>query len=160
MNNDAATLVSAADFLAHWQGHRRLSRRVVEAFPDDQLFTFSAGGMRTAGKLMLEVLFMPEPTLQGVATGDWSSKATASLNTIDTKAALLKAWDGVTAAIDEIWATIPEERFLLVDTAFGQWRWSNVNTLRYLVDNEIHHRGQCYVYLRLLGIEPPAFPER
>ena len=30
----------------------------------------------------------------------------------------------------------------------------------YAVDNEIHHRGQGMVYLRALGIEPPAFPDR
>jgi uncharacterized damage-inducible protein DinB len=30
----------------------------------------------------------------------------------------------------------------------------------YVVDNEIHHRRQGYVYLRALGIEPPAFFER
>jgi uncharacterized damage-inducible protein DinB len=28
------------------------------------------------------------------------------------------------------------------------------------VDNEIHHRGQGTVYLRLLGIMPPEFWER
>ena len=30
----------------------------------------------------------------------------------------------------------------------------------YTIDNEIHHRGQGYVYLRALGLEPPAFYER
>jgi uncharacterized damage-inducible protein DinB len=30
----------------------------------------------------------------------------------------------------------------------------------YWIDNEIHHRGQGYVYLRALGIEPPAFYDR
>jgi uncharacterized damage-inducible protein DinB len=32
--------------------------------------------------------------------------------------------------------------------------------LLYCIDNEIHHRGQGYVYLRALGIEPPPFWER
>jgi uncharacterized damage-inducible protein DinB len=31
---------------------------------------------------------------------------------------------------------------------------------QYWIDNEIHHRGQAYVYLRALGIEPPAFYDR
>jgi uncharacterized damage-inducible protein DinB len=30
----------------------------------------------------------------------------------------------------------------------------------YVIDNEVHHRGQGYVYLRALGIEPPPFYER
>ncbi len=32
--------------------------------------------------------------------------------------------------------------------------------LLYGLENEIHHRGQGFVYLRELGIEPPAFYER
>jgi uncharacterized damage-inducible protein DinB len=32
--------------------------------------------------------------------------------------------------------------------------------IQYVIDNEIHHRGQGYVYLRELGIEPPPFWER
>ena len=30
----------------------------------------------------------------------------------------------------------------------------------YVIDNEVHHRGQGYVYLRAMGIEPPPFYER
>jgi uncharacterized damage-inducible protein DinB len=32
--------------------------------------------------------------------------------------------------------------------------------LLYVIDNEVHHRGQGYVYLRALGITPPPFYER
>jgi uncharacterized damage-inducible protein DinB len=35
-----------------------------------------------------------------------------------------------------------------------------VATLLYFLDNEIHHRAQGFVYLRELGIEPPAFYRR
>ena len=40
------TVITAEELLEHWQGHRRLTRRVIEAFPDDQLFSFAVGGMR------------------------------------------------------------------------------------------------------------------
>ena len=32
--------------LEHWQGHRRVTRRMIEAFPEDKLFTYSIGAMR------------------------------------------------------------------------------------------------------------------
>ncbi len=32
-----------------------------------------------------------------------------------------------------------------------------IGTILYAIDNEIHHRGQGYVYLRALTIEPPSF---
>ena len=33
-------------------------------------------------------------------------------------------------------------------------------SLEVMLRHEIHHRGQGYVYLRALGIEPPPFWER
>jgi len=57
-------------------------------------------------------------------------------------------------------AKIPAARFQEVDTAFGQWKMPIWDLLLYIRDNEIHHRGQGYVYLRSLGIEPPHFWER
>jgi hypothetical protein len=36
------TFLTPAALLEHWQGHRRLTRRVIVAFPDDQLFTISS----------------------------------------------------------------------------------------------------------------------
>jgi uncharacterized damage-inducible protein DinB len=34
---------------------------------------------------------------------------------------------------------------------------SHFARLQYALENEIHHRGQGYTYLRMLGIEPPEF---
>ena len=44
--------------------------------------------------------------------------------------------------------------------AFGQYTGVLHDLILYVIDNEIHHRGQGYVYLRALGIEPPPFYER
>jgi uncharacterized damage-inducible protein DinB len=77
-----------------------------------------------------------------------------------TKAALLVLWDQATEEIVEIWPEIPAQRFAEIDKAFGQWENSGINTILYGIENEIHHRGQGYVYLRALGIEPPAFYDR
>ena len=148
--------ISAPDMLAHWQGHRRLTRRVIEAFPDDKLFTFSLGAMRTFGELASEMLFMAAPMAHGLATGDWAFAP----RTITTKADLLASWDESTRAIDESWARIPAERFQETLTSFGQYTGTGHWQVTYVVDNEIHHRGQGYVYLRALGIAPPAFWER
>jgi hypothetical protein len=37
----AAPIMSSQQLLEHWQGHRALTRRVIDAFPDDKLFTYS-----------------------------------------------------------------------------------------------------------------------
>jgi len=141
--------------LAHWQGHRRLTRRVIEAFPEDKLGTFSVGGMRPFGALAMEMLVMAAPMVRGAATGEWATPDWAAAPL--PKAELLRRWDESTAEIDELWPSIPAARFQETMTAFGQYTDRLHALLLYVVDNEVHHRGQGYVYLRALGIEPPAF---
>jgi uncharacterized damage-inducible protein DinB len=155
--SSSALVISPEQFLRHWQGHRGLTRRVIAAFPDDKLFTYSSGGMRPFSGLAMEFLGMGVPTLHGVITGEWKSYASA---TATTKADILRLWDEATAEINTLWPTIPPGRFQEVDTAFGQWKMPIYDLLLYIIDNEIHHRGQGYVYLRELGIEPPPFYER
>jgi len=153
-----STLFIGADaLLAHWQGHRRLTRRVIDAFPDDKLFTFSVGGMRPFGALALEMITMAVPMVHGALTGDW----TASQNRDPRpKAEVVRLWDESTQQLDALWPQLPPQRFQETLTAFGQYPGVLHDLILYVIDNEIHHRGQGYVYLRALGIEPPPFYER
>ena len=93
----SSTFISAPNLLTHWQGHRRLSRRVIEAFPEDKLFTYSIGGMRPFGKLALEFLGMAEPMVRGVVTSEWKAYEAAAA---PSKADILRMWDETTAELD------------------------------------------------------------
>lgn len=143
--------------LAHWQGHRRLTRRVIEAFPDDKFGAFSVGGMRPFAVMAVELLRMAAPTVRGVLTDKWEEGL--SRDTLP-KAEVLKLWDQSTKEIDALWPKIPAARFAETVKAYGQWEMPARDIILYVVDNEIHHRAQGYVYLRALGIEPPHFWER
>jgi uncharacterized damage-inducible protein DinB len=152
-----ASFITPDALLAYWQGHRRLTRRVIDVFPDDQLFTFSIGGMRPFGTLALEILGMAVPMLQGIATNKWDWTMTQDRK---PKSEILDLWDQSTDQIDGLWAEIPPARFHETMTAFGQYTGVVHDLLLYVIDNEIHHRGQGYVYLRALNIQPPPFYER
>jgi uncharacterized damage-inducible protein DinB len=152
-----AGVMTPEAMLSHWQGHRGLTRRVIEAFPEDQLFTFSVGGMRPFGALALEMLSMAVPMMRGAVNGDWSISFDRDER---PKADILREWDEHTAELNALWAELPAERFHETLTAFGQYTGKLHDLLFYVIDNEIHHRGQGYVYLRALGVEPPPFWER
>jgi uncharacterized damage-inducible protein DinB len=159
-NTPTAYVFSADTFLAHWQGHRGLTRRVIEAFPEDALFNYSLGGMRPFAALALEMIGMARYGMEGVATGVWPEATAEGESQPTTKAALLRQWDEATAVIESWWPRIPPERFHQVDKAFGLYEGPMYWTLSYFLDNEVHHRGQGYVYLRSLGMEPPPFWDR
>jgi uncharacterized damage-inducible protein DinB len=153
----STAFISPEALLSHWQGHRRLSRRVIDAFPEDKLFSFSIGGMRPFGALAREMLSMAVPTVRGIVSGDWNSPS--DRGTLP-KAEILRLWDESTEQLNLLWPQIPPERFHETLTAFGQYTGLVHDLVLYIIDNEIHHRGQGYVYLRALGIAPPPFWER
>jgi uncharacterized damage-inducible protein DinB len=157
MSSTSTCFITGDALLSHWQAHRRLTRRTIDTFPDDKLFTFSIGGMRTFGELAMEIVTMGAPMLRGLTggePGDFRDR------TPRPKQDLLRLWDETTTAIDALWKNLPGDKFSETMTAFGEYTAPLHDLILYVIDNEIHHRGQGYVYLRALGIEPPAFYDR
>jgi uncharacterized damage-inducible protein DinB len=156
-NNSSDPVITSDAFLEHWQGHRRVTRRFIQVFPENEFFQFSIGGMRPFSDLVMEFIGMGAPTLKGLATGDWSYQETPKPK---SRAEALRLWDEKTEEINRLWRELPAEAFQKSHLAFGQWESKGHDLLLYVIDNEIHHRAQASVYLRSLGIEPPAFPDR
>ena len=51
-----ALVITPEALQQHWQGHRNLTRRVIEAFPEKELFQFSIGGMRSFSDMASELI--------------------------------------------------------------------------------------------------------
>lgn len=161
---EVKTFVGAEDLLNEWVGHRRLTRRVIEAFPEDILFTYRIGTMRTFADMVKELLDIGGPGVKGIVTDSWTNTGGFIEHTFtseqQTKEYLLQQWDLATEEIINWFPQISAERFQETVLAFGQYEGQVYSTILYFIDNEIHHRAQGYVYLRSLGIEPPAFWNR
>lgn len=152
-------LINADDLLNQWQGHRGLTRRVIEAFPEKDLFEYSIGGMRPFSKIVMELLAIADQGIREIATGQ-SVELKEDLSELNTKEKLLQSWDETTEEINKYWPQISPERFQETINLFGQFNYPVIYNIQYFIDNEIHHRGQGYVYLRALGVEPPPFWDR
>lgn len=154
-----ANLLTPSEFLNHWLGHRNLTRRYIEAFPEKELFTFSIGGMRTFSQLSEEMLAVGPPGLKAIV-GTEDVAFTEDLGLDGSKTRLLALWDQSNQEITQLWEQLPDQRFNEVVTIFGQYTAKIWDHIFYFIDNEVHHRAQGSVYLRALGIEPPKFWER
>ncbi|HKZ37217.1 MAG TPA: hypothetical protein VJ184_06180 [Chryseolinea sp.] len=72
--NVLSTLVITPEqLLQHWQGHRRLTRKVIEAFPEDEFYNYSIGGMRPFAELAMEMISMADPGITGIVTRGWQT---------------------------------------------------------------------------------------
>lgn len=140
--------------------NRRLTVRTIEAFPEDKLFTFAPlEPLRPFSKMILEILDIERGYIRGIALGEW--EYSQPFADISTKAELLNGCYETKEDVQKWWSKITEERLHTVekDPFFGG-EMSHFERLQYALENEIHHRGQGFIYLRILGIEPPAFWER
>jgi len=151
--------MSTEQLLKHWQGHRNLTRRVIEAFPEKELFEFSIGGMRPFAKLAIELISIAGPGLKGIVDHQ-EEKFSEEAFQPKTKEEILAKWDSETEVINHYFNLISEERFQEMFNLFGQYEFPVYQNILYFIDNEVHHRGQGYTYLRALGIDPPFFWER
>lgn len=154
-----AEVISKEDLLKHWQGHRSLTRRVIEAFPEKEFFGFSIAGMRTPAQLTTELLSIGAPALKAIVDRD-SKPYSENGFVLGSKEQFLKKWDDWTDSINANWEELEVEDFSQTFNLFGQYEFPIVQNILYFIDNEIHHRGQMYVYLRALNIDPPFFWER
>ncbi|MGC4040748.1 MAG: DinB family protein [Flavobacterium sp.] len=157
MNTPA--VLSKEQLLRHWLGHRFVTRRVMEAFPEKEFFEFTIGGMRPFSELASELLSIAVPALKAIISRDTNPYTEEGFK-LATKAEYLEKWDDATNEIISLWPQIKEEDFNETFKLFGQYEFPIYQNILYFIDNEIHHRGQGYVYLRALGIEPPFFWER
>ncbi|HRO44139.1 MAG TPA: DinB family protein [Flavipsychrobacter sp.] len=157
--NQTAVVIAPEELLKHWQGHRDLTRRAIVAFPEKEFFEFSIGGMRPFSDMVMELLGIAAPGLREIVEGN-TSDLVEHFEHGGKKENILNAWDAATEQINELFAQIPVERFHEHINLFGKYEGSIWSTIFYFIDNEIHHRGQGYVYLRALGIEPPFFWDR
>ncbi len=151
--------LSATQLLEHWLGHRGLTRKTIEAFPEEQFFGFSLAGMRTPAQLIGELIGLGAPGVRQVVLGT-QEELNDTPDYQNSKARALKLWDESTEEIVRLWDVISEEQLNAQILLFGRFPNSGINSILYFIDNEIHHRAQIFVYLRAVGVQPPFFWDR
>jgi len=155
----ATQVITSKALLNHWQGHRNLTRKVIAAFSEKDFFEFSIAGMRTPAQLVTEILTLGAPALKSIIDRSEEPFSESRFN-LETKAEYLEKWDEGTAAINANWEELSDQDFHETFNLFGQYNFPVIENIWYFIDNEIHHRGQMFVYLRALDITPPFFWER
>ncbi len=158
-NTKTVDFVSSEDFLNHLLGHRSLTRRVIEVFPEKEFFEFSIGGMRSFAEQTMELLGIAGPGFKEIVTGH-TEELNEQVDHGNSKEKMLQLWDEATEEVTHYFRRITPERFSEEVLLFGKYKGTVWSSILYFTDNEIHHRGQGYVYLRALGIEPPFFWDR
>ena len=132
---------------------RALTRKVIEAFPEKDLFEFKIANLRPFSGMVEEFLMITnyifKETLHEKHTPFYTEGQFPT-----TKTEVLALWDRATEILDREWQKVGDytQPFTIYQMTFSFAQW-----ILYFIENESHHRGHGYTYLRALGIEPPLF---
>ncbi|OFW78409.1 MAG: hypothetical protein A2201_08765 [Alicyclobacillus sp. RIFOXYA1_FULL_53_8] len=147
-------------FFKVWEDNRHLTNNVAPALASaDALDKTPVEGMRSFRQLLLEIWGIERAYAQGLGHDDWQGQAPPETLHTASVDELFAFGREVREQTRQVWSTIPFESLTQVrpDPFWGGPEGTVMGWLTYALENEIHHRGQGYVYLRLLGHEPPAF---
>ncbi len=142
-------------FLHYFENVRERTMRVARSIPPDQLDWSYAPGKFTFGDLLRHLAvserFLWAETLQGHK----SRYTTHGKELADGYEKVISFVERLHAESMEIFARFSDEDLQRKcktpdDAEITRWKW-----LRLMVEHEIHHRGQIYLYLGMLGVPTP-----
>ena len=149
---------SAESFLTYFESVRDRTRRVVARIPAEQIEWAHKPGAFTLGDLVRHLAVTERYMFAENVRGRPSRYTGHGRELADGHAAVLAYLERMHAESVAIIATLtPEDLRGKCTTPGGTpittWKW-----LRAMVEHEVHHRGQIYLMLGMLGVStPPLF---
>ena len=146
---------SAEQFLGYFESVRGRTRRVVERIPPERLEWAPREGAFTLGDQVRHLAATQRWMFAENAAGRPSRYPGCGRDLADGYDAVLAYLDAMHAeAVAIIGALSPDDLRRPCATPGGAslatWKW-----LRAMVEHEVHHRGQIYLMLNLLGVPTP-----
>jgi uncharacterized damage-inducible protein DinB len=150
-------IVTIQPFLRYCDNVRERTLRVARCIPPDKMDWSYAEGKFTLGELLRHIVAAERDM--------WAENVQGKPSRYDSRGAELAGDLPATLALMErlhaesmaIFAKLTDEQLASKCVTPGgelaTWKW-----LRAMVEHEVHHRGQIYMYLGILGVQtPPIF---
>ena len=143
------------DFLKYYQKIRSRTLNVIKCIPRDKIeWTYKAGRF-TFGDLIRHLATIERYMYAENAQFKPSSYPGCGIELAEGYDATMKFLDDMHHESMKIFSKLTKEDLNKKcvtpgGTPITLWKW-----LRAMVEHEVHHRGQFYIYLGILGIETP-----
>jgi uncharacterized damage-inducible protein DinB len=144
------------DFLNHFEKVRGRTRRVAECIPADRIDWAYKPGAFTLGDLVRHIAVTERYIWAETVHRRSSAYTTHGRELADGRDAVLALLDRLheesMALFEQLTPEMLAEKCATPEAArLTTWKW-----LRMMPEHEIHHRGQLYTMLGLLGVKTPS----
>jgi len=151
-------ILAIQPFLQYFGNLRERTLRVARCIPPDKVDWTYAPGKFTLGDLLRHLAVLERYMYAENVRGRVSRYTTHGKELADSLENIFAFMQRLHTESNEIFATLTDDDLRRkCKTPDGveitTWKW-----LRAMAEHEVHHRGQIYLYLSILGVEtPPLF---
>ena len=140
-------------FLRYWHNIRQLTIRLLDEFPPDSFDFRPAREIMTVSQQFKHILLVETFVREGFITHKWKQPDELVSNMFE-KEMLKDKLKIENQKTIHLLSEVPDGKFIkTLHTPYGNI--SGEILFQVAVDEEIHHRGNLYIYLRCLGKTPP-----
>ncbi len=151
-------ITSTKTFINYYERIRERTNRLIAVIPPEQIEFAYMDGKFTIGDEIRHIAAIERYMYAETISGRQSAYQGCGKELADGYENVVGFFNRMHAESIEIFSLLSDEDLLRKCVTPGNaeiavWKW-----LRAMVEHEIHHRGQIYVYLGILGVKtPPLF---
>ena len=142
--------------IKNWNRVHQQTVRLMVTAPSDKFAWKTCDSAMTLGELMNHLYLSEAGLINAALTGKFATDGgpEAKATTEEVVAAFEKSHEEQVARV----AALTPEQLLEEVMPFGEkyGPMTRKSLLSMMAEHEVHHRGQLYVYLRMLGVEVPS----
>ena len=142
-------------FLEYWRSVRNRTKRVIACIPPDKMDWTYAPGKFTFADLVRHLATIERYMYAETVQGKPSIYAGCGKDLADGSDEVIAFMDRMDAESIDIFRQLTAENLMSkcvtpAGTPITVWKW-----LRAMVEHEVHHRGQIYMMLSMMGVGTP-----
>lgn len=147
------------DFREHLIRYRAVTLQTLDLVTDEQLEWRPGPDHYMLGQLLLHIAQTEDFQVRGLLEGDWDYERVRFPSPMPDREGIRTFFEGVRDRTLQALEQVTEDELdrIVELEAEGQPEFTLRSWLWYVLEHEIHHKGQIWVYLRQMGITPPFF---
>lgn len=153
-----STTDELTDLTEHLQRYRAVTLQVLDLVDDQDLAWRPSAEQYSLGQQLLHIAQTEDLYAHGLFEGEWDLSRARFPEVLPDRGGLRRFFDDVRAmTLRALARTAPGELGREVEMPGSPIRASLRSWLWFVLEHEIHHKGQIWMYLRRMGYTPPFY---
>lgn len=158
MTDSRESRTELEDLIEHLERYRRVTLQVFDLIEDGDLAWRPSSEQYSLGQQLLHIAQAEDRLVHGLFEGDWSYDRVRFPAELPDSHAMMGVFRSVRAfTLDRLRTLAEPELGRLIDVPDMPLEQTLRSYLWFILEHELHHRGQIWAYLRAMGKKPPFY---